>query len=158
MACQTKLWIKRYSQSRFGQPIPVSRGWVSIHTADVSIHTAYVAHVGGDMCHVDVSMVTWQHQRLPRVTHFLNFWVISWNSKNVPHGSPYSHVADRTVMWQVTWQANIAVEVVDCMLTWQVNLQLVDVAQWLVSTWPSHGLPCGSGKMPNEDPRMKFQK
>jgi hypothetical protein len=34
----------------------------------------------------------------------------------------------------------------------------VDVAQWLVVTWPSHGLPRGSGKMPNDNPRTNFQK
>jgi hypothetical protein len=43
-------------------------------------------------------------------------------------------------------------------LTWQVIVQLVDMAQWLASMWPSHGLPRGSGKMPNDNPRMKFQK
>lgn len=52
------------------------------------------------MCHVDVDMMTWQHERLPRVIHIWLFWVISWSSKNVPSGSPYIHVADRTVTWQ----------------------------------------------------------
>jgi hypothetical protein len=34
-------------------------------------------------------------------------------------------------MWQVMWQA----EVVDYNLTWKVILQLVHMAQWLVSMW-----------------------
>jgi hypothetical protein len=61
---------------------------------------------------------------------------------------------DRTVMWQ----DDVATEVVDRMLTWKVIVQLVGMAQWLVSTWPSHGLPCGSGKIPNEGPRIEIQK
>jgi hypothetical protein len=52
----------------------------------------------------------------------------------------------------------VVVEVVDHMLTWQVTVQLIDVAQWLDATWPSHGLPRSSGKMSNEGPRNKFQK
>jgi hypothetical protein len=32
------------------------------------------------------------------------------------------------------------------------------VGQWLATTWPSYGLPCGSGKMPNEILKMNFQK
>jgi hypothetical protein len=52
----------------------------------------------------------------------------------------------------------MAIEVEDCTLTWQVTVQVVVVAQCLVSTWPSHGLPCGSGKIPNEGLRTEFQK
>jgi hypothetical protein len=48
--------------------------------------------------------------------------------------------------------------VADHTLTWQVTVQLVGMAQWLAATWPSHGLPRGSGKMPNEGPRTEFKK
>jgi hypothetical protein len=44
------------------------------------------------------------------------------------------------------------------MLMWQVTVQVVGVAQWLASMWPSHGLPRGSGKMPNEGPRTEISK
>jgi hypothetical protein len=64
----------------------------------------YVAHVEGDMCHVDINMVTWQHQRLPRVTHFWYFRVNPWTNEKAPRGSPYNQVANRTV----TWQADVA--------------------------------------------------
>jgi hypothetical protein len=61
------------------------------------------------MCHVDVSMVMWQHQRLPCVTHFWIFQVDPWTNEKVPRGSPYNHVADRTV----TWQDDVAADVGD---------------------------------------------
>jgi hypothetical protein len=89
---------------------------------------------------------------------FFSFLVDPWTNEKVPHGSPYSHVVDHIVMWHVMWQADTIAKVVDGTLTWQVTVQVVDVAQWLDSTWPSHGMPCGSGKMPNEGPRTKFQK
>jgi hypothetical protein len=63
-------------------------------------------------------------------------------------------VANHTVMWQ----DNMEVEVADRTLMWQVNIQVVEVAQWFPATWPSHGLPCGNGNIPNEGPRTKFQK
>jgi hypothetical protein len=69
-----------------------------------------VAHAGGDMCHADINMVMWQHQRLPRVTHFWIFRVDLWTNEKVPRGSPYSHVADHMVMWQ----DEVAAEVEDC--------------------------------------------
>jgi len=53
-------------------------------------------------------------------------------------------VADGTVMWKVTWQDDMAAEVADPMLTWQVTVQLVGVAQWFVVMWPIHGLPRGT--------------
>jgi hypothetical protein len=102
------------------------------------------------MCHADINMVMWKHQRLPRVTHIWNFWVILWTSKNVPRGSPYNHVADHTVTWQD--------ELEDRTQTWKGDCIMVDMAQWLAATWLSHGLPCGSEKMPNDNPRTNFKK
>jgi hypothetical protein len=32
----------------------------------------------------------------------------------------------------------------------RVTIQVNDMVQCLVVTWPSHGMPCGSGKIPNE--------
>jgi hypothetical protein len=52
----------------------------------------------------------------------------------------------------------MAAEVADRTLMWQVSIQVVSVAQWFASTWPSHGLPRRRGKMPNEGPGTKFQK
>jgi len=76
-------------------------------------------HVGDDTCHDDINMVMSQHQRLPRVIHFL---VISWTSKNVPRGSPYSHVENRMVTWRLTWKDDVVAKVEDYMLTWKVTL------------------------------------
>jgi hypothetical protein len=45
----------------------------------------------------------------------------------------------------------------DHTLTWQGDCTVVDVAQWLAATWPSHGLPRGSGKMPNDIPRTNLK-
>jgi hypothetical protein len=72
---------------------------ISISTYDIIIHTVYVAHEGGDMCHVDVIMVMWQHQRLSCVTHFWVFQVDLWTNEKVPRASPYIHVVDHTVTW-----------------------------------------------------------
>jgi hypothetical protein len=55
-----------------------------------------MAHTMGGMCHDDVSMMTWQCQRLPCVTHFWHFQVDMWNNEEVPHGSLYNHMASCT--------------------------------------------------------------
>jgi hypothetical protein len=67
-------------------------------------------------------------------------------------------MADHTVTWWLTWQDELAAELADRMLTCQGDCTMVDVAQWLATTWPSHGMPHGSGKMPNDNSRMNFQK
>jgi hypothetical protein len=67
-----------------------------MRTVDVNIHTVYVEHTEGDICHDDVNMVMWQHQRLPRVTHFQHFQVGMWTNKEVPRGSLYNHVVVHT--------------------------------------------------------------
>jgi hypothetical protein len=36
-------------------------------------------------------------------------------------------------------------------------MQVVGVGQWLATTWPSHGLPRGSGQMPNEGLKPNFK-
>jgi hypothetical protein len=52
----------------------------------------------------------------------------------------------------------MAAELADSTLTWKVTVHVIDVAQWLVSTWPSHRLSRGSGKLPNEGLRFEIQK
>jgi hypothetical protein len=72
------------------------------------------------------------------------------------------HVAVHTTTWQTMtvdmWQDDVVAELADHTLTWQGDCTVVDMAQWLAATWPSHGLPRGSGKMPNDNPRTKIQK
>jgi hypothetical protein len=93
---------------------------------DVIICTGYVAHAEGDMCHDDVNMMMWQHQRLPRVTHF---WTFSVN-----------HVDQwKSAMWQSVQPRGRPYNLKGAM-------------------WPSHGLPRGSGKMPNEAQQPKLKK
>jgi hypothetical protein len=66
---------------------------------DFSVHTWYVAHTEDDTCHDEVNMMTWQHRKLSRVTHFWIFLVGMWTNGKVPCGSPYSHVAVHTTTW-----------------------------------------------------------
>jgi hypothetical protein len=48
------------------------------------------------------------------------------------------------------------------MMTWQVmgkvTMQVVGMGQWFPTMWPSHGLPHGNEKMPNEGLKSDFQK
>jgi len=46
----------------------------------------------------------------------------------------------------------------DMELTWKDDRAVDDVARWEASTWPSHGMPHGSGKMTNDSPYLKFGK
>jgi hypothetical protein len=43
------------------------------------------------------------------------------------------------------------------MVMWQGDFTVVDMAQWLVAMWPSHGQPRGNGKMPNDSSRTNFK-
>jgi hypothetical protein len=60
------------------------------------------------------------------------------------------HVASRTVAWQLTWNTKLVPELEDHTWMWQGDYIVVYVAQWLASMWPSHALPHGSEKMPND--------
>ena len=62
----------------------------------------------------------------------------------MPHGSLYSHVVDHMVMWEMTWQDDVAAAGENRTLTWQVTVQVVGMAQWLIAMWPSHALPRGT--------------
>jgi hypothetical protein len=70
----------------------------------------------------------------------------------VPHGSPYNHMVVCTVTWRLTWKVELAAKLEDHTLTWQGDYTMVDVVQWLAAAWPSHALPRGSGKIPNDNP------
>jgi hypothetical protein len=50
------------------------------------------------MCHGDVSMVIWNHQSLPHVTHFRHFRVNPWTNEEVPHGRLYGMWQDEMVV------------------------------------------------------------
>jgi hypothetical protein len=97
---------------------------VNTSTDDVSIRTTYLACAGGDMCHANVSMMTWQHERLPCVTHIWHFWSIPWTSKNFPRGNLYSLYSGVALTWQMRWHSYS-----DVALTWQDNGTVVDVIQ-----------------------------
>jgi hypothetical protein len=82
---------------------------VSINKDDVNIHTMYVAHARGNMCHADVNMVVWQHQRFPCVTRFFIFWVNSWTNEKDP-----------LVVHKTTWQSVVLVVEPDYILDLEV--------------------------------------
>jgi hypothetical protein len=55
----------------------------------------------GDMWHVDIIMVMWQHQRLPHLTKFWRFQANPWTNRIMPRGSLYGDVARQHGM--MTW-------------------------------------------------------
>jgi hypothetical protein len=80
-----------HSQS-FGQPSPVNRDEsTSVLLTSTSVRMMSASVQGtwhnqeSDTCHDDVNMMMWQHQRLPRVTHFWHFQVDMWTNEKVPH-------------------------------------------------------------------------
>jgi len=73
---------------------------------DVSIHTGYADQLKRDMCHDDINMLMWQHQRLPRVTHFHHFEVDISTNEKVPCDSLYSHMVACTIRGRLTWKAS----------------------------------------------------
>jgi len=97
------------------------------------------------MCHDEISMMMWQHQRLPCVTHFWPFLITLWTNGKVPHGSSYSHPES-------------GVERLPGRDDMVVTVHINDMGQWVVALWASHGMPCGSRQMPNEGQQPKNKK
>jgi hypothetical protein len=70
------------------------------------------------------------------------------------HTATWRAVRDVEDTWHPyhTWQADVAGR--QC---GRVTVQVGDVGECLAATWPSHGLPCGSGQMPNEGQLPEIQ-